>query len=456
MSKSTSDRVGFFIEAESSREPRTETSGDEPFRIALLGDFSGAAERKPLTQRRPILVDRDNFDEVLAKLRPSIDVAAGRVEFSDIDDFHPDVLYDRLPVFDALRVTRDRLSDPSTFVETAHDLYGTLEPKPVPVAKPDPSGNLLDQLLAASNAAPARARVQDDLQNFIREAVRPYLVARQDPRAPEMIRQVDEAAAGVMRGIIHDHAFQSMEARWRTVQTLVRRLETGTDLKIYLIDVTKEELSSGMQAVYDLIVHRADSLAVIAGTDPFGASDIPLLRALARIARKAVAPLLVEGDLSVLDENENWAEFRRSPEAQWVGLAMPRILLRLPYGNSTIPCERFAFEEVSGKPDPKTMLWANPAPFCAMLLGQAFELSRWDMRPGAIREIDNLPVYVYKEDGESLALPCAEVELTEDTADALMDIGFMPLVSIRHSDRVRVARFQSVADPVCALPGRWQ
>lgn len=450
MSVTSRDRVGLFIEAESAPEPRLEDGGDEPFRIAIVGDFSGASARRPLGQRRPIPVDRDNFDEVLARLRPSVELPAGRIEFMELDDFHPDVIYDRLAIFKAFRETRERLADPSTFADAARELFGPPERAPQRQVGDD----LISELLS-EGAASARAPVDRDLQSFIREAVRPYLVARPDPRAPEMIRQVDEAAAGVMRAILHDRAFQSLEAAWRTVMMLVRRLETGTDLKICLVDATKEELRSETQAVNDLIVNRADPLAVIASTESFGVNDLTLLSAFARIAWKAGAPLLGEGDLSVLDAVEKWTEFRRSPEAKWAALAIPRVLLRLPYGKATIPCERFAFEEISGKPDPKTMLFANPAPLCAMLLAQAFEIHRWDMKPGAVRDIDDLPVYVYKEDGESLALPCAEVELTEDTAEALTDNGFMPVVSIRGTDRVRFVRFQSVADPPCALPGRW-
>jgi type VI secretion system protein ImpC len=455
MSASSRNRAEFLIEAESETAPRVQTEGDEPFRIGVIGDFSGATERRMLAQRRPIEIDRDNFEDVMKSLRPSVDLPAGRMVFTEVDDFHPDSIYSRLPVFEALRDTRERLSDPSTFAEAARDLLGPPEPPPPPASNPNSGDDLIDQLLAEAAAAPARARADDDLQAFIRRSVQPYLVARQDPRAPEMIRQVDDAATQIMRGIVHHPAFQSMEAGWRTVLALVRRLETGADLKIVLFDLTQDELRNEIEAVEASIIIRADPLAVLASTFPFGAADIPLLTSLVRIARKGGAPLLGEADLSILDAADEWAQFRRTQEARWVGLAIPRILLRLPYGKGAIPCERFTFEEVSGKPDPRTMLWANAAPFCAMLLGQAFEMSGWDMRPGDVRDVDDLPVYVYKDDGESVALPCAELELNEDTAMALADNGFMPIASIRNTDRVRVLRFQSVADPPSALPGRW-
>ena len=457
MSASSRDRVEFFIEAEAETEPRLERGEDEPFRLALLGDFSGAAERKPLAQRRPVLIDRDNFEELLARFRPVASVPAGSVAFIEMDDFHPDNIYSRLPVFDALRETRNRLENPSTFAEAARDLLGPAAPVPQAAAAPPKAGDdLIEQLLSEAATAPKRALADDDLKSFVQQAVRPYLVQRPDPRAPEMIRQVDEAAAGLMRDIIHDQAFQSLEAAWRTALTVVRTLETGTDLKVYLFDVSKEELRSDPQGVLELFAQRSEPLGVIGCALAFGTDDIPVLRTLSRIASKTGAPVLAEGDLSLLDGDAVWLEFRRSAEAKHIGLAIPRVLLRLPYGNDTIPCERFAFEEISGKPDPKRMLWGTPGPFCAMLIAQAFEQSGYSLRPGAVRDIGGLPVYVYKEDGETLALPCAEVELTEDAAEALAQNGFMPVASIRNHDAVRVLRFQSVADPPTALAGRWQ
>jgi type VI secretion system protein ImpC len=77
------------------------------------------------------------------------------------------------------------------------------------------------------------------------------------------------------------------------------------------------------------------------------------------------------------------------------------------------------------------------------------------MRPGEAKEIEGLPLHVYRSQGESRVKPCAEVSLTERAAERMMERGVMPLVSYRDSDTVRVARFQSIADPPAALSGRW-
>jgi type VI secretion system protein ImpC len=77
------------------------------------------------------------------------------------------------------------------------------------------------------------------------------------------------------------------------------------------------------------------------------------------------------------------------------------------------------------------------------------------MRPGSVRDIDGLPLHVYQRDGETAIKPCAEVLLTEDSVELLVECGFMPLISFRETDRVRLARFQSVAQPNAPLAGRW-
>jgi len=66
-----------------------------------------------------------------------------------------------------------------------------------------------------------------------------------------------------------------------------------------------------------------------------------------------------------------------------------------------------------------------------------------------------LPVHVYVTDGESQVKPCAEVLLTEDAVERMVEAGVMPLVSFKGREVVRVGRFQSIAEPLRGLAGRW-
>jgi type VI secretion system protein ImpC len=142
-------------------------------------------------------------------------------------------------------------------------------------------------------------------------------------------------------------------------------------------------------------------------------------------------------------------------QANWLGLALPRFLLRLPYGKQTESTETFAFEEFLAAPRHEDYLWGNPALACAYLLGEAFSESGWNLRPGEINEINGLPAHVYRADGESVLKPCAEALLTEDAAEAILDQGLMPLLSMKGSDSVRSVRFQSIAEPAAPFAGRW-
>ncbi len=101
-------------------------------------------------------------------------------------------------------------------------------------------------------------------------------------------------------------------------------------------------------------------------------------------------------------------------------------------------------------------LWGNPAFACVCLLGQDFSEQGWDFQVGDRLDVEDLPLHTYKQDGESRITPCAEVLLTVDAAERIIDKGIMPLVSFKNQDRARLARFQSIADPLTNLAGRWQ
>jgi len=115
--------------------------------------------------------------------------------------------------------------------------------------------------------------------------------------------------------------------------------------------------------------------------------------------------------------NRAWEALKKTSRGLLPGSRPARFLLRLPYGKDTDPTERFAFEEMEARPEYDHYLWGNPALACAYLLARAFSQDGWDLRPGAVQEIESLPLHVYKEEGESRVTPCAEVLLTERAAE---------------------------------------
>jgi type VI secretion system protein ImpC len=426
-----------------AEEPReiAQPEPETPFRILVAGNFSGGAGR----YRRPIEIDRDNFDEVMERVAPGFSLPFGSAEaalaFREIDDFHPDHLFETLAPFQALRDLRARIEDGSALPRADAQAAA---------ARPASGADLLAQMMGEPPAA-AKAPKRSDWDQMMHELVAPYAVPGDDPRKAEMIAQTDRAIAGEMRAVLHHPEFQSLEAAWRSLYFLVRRLETGENLRVYLLDLPQAELTSAelRRAVGDV------EWALLAGLYYFGPKDEDALKELSFVARTAGAPLLAGLAPDVVSLTQAFGELRKSAYARWIGLAMPRFLLRMPYGKNASETESFAFEELSKEPEHEGYLWGHPAVACAYLLGEAFTRFGWHMRPGVVQEIDGLPAHTYRKDGAAELKPCAEVLLTENAAEILLERGFMPLASIKDTDRVRLVRFQSVADPPAQLAGRW-
>jgi type VI secretion system protein ImpC len=493
-------------------------SDETPFCIAILGDFSGRANRgicdaKTIGKRRAWLVDRDNFEEVLARSGAEIQLpmdesGALHLRFSELDDFHPDRIFERLDVFAKLRALRSRVQDPSSFEKVANELglrsrdATSLPAKPAPPVAPTAvqlaSGSLLDEMIAQTEIEQSKARgatdrprrSTDEIHEFAHRVVAEHLVSTPDPRQPEIVAVIDRAIGSLMRAILHNPDFQALEAAWRATFLLVRQLETGSQLKLYLIDISKQELAADLSSasdlretgLYRLLVEQsvetagAEPWSILVGNYSFGSAsdDAQLLAQIAEIASRARAPFLAAASPRLLgcsslastpqprewkapepELARAWAELRRLPEAGSVGLALPRFLLRLPYGKKTSPIDSFEFEEFPETPVQEEYLWGNPGFVAALLLAQSFSEAGWEMRPGSAMEIDQLPLHIILKAGESQTKPCAEVLLTEDAVDRMLDTGLMPLVSFKDRDRVRLARFQSIAQPPRGLAGRW-
>ena len=100
-------------------------------------------------------------------------------------------------------------------------------------------------------------------------------------------------------------------------------------------------------------------------------------------------------------------------------------------------------------------LWGNPIFACLELMGKAFMEAGWNGAPDLFRDVEGLPLHIFSQDGESQAQPCAEVLLTDRAAEIILDRGLMPLLTLKDQDVIRLGRFQSIADPLKPLAGRW-
>jgi len=486
------------------------SQAETPFQILLIGDLTGRADRALAGQgtddREPVKVDRDDLDAAIRRFAPELKLtvpAAGPaalvIKFDTLDDFHPDRLFERLEAFQALRTLRHRLHNRDSFEAAAAEVRSWIAPAarggaPSKVPEPPelelPEGERVVRELL-ERQAPARApRGAGDWEAFLRQIVAPYVVAREDPQQAELISAVARASGALMRAILHHPTFQGLEAAWRAVDFLVRRLETGSDLELWVLDAAKAELArtftdgSDFRSswIHRVLVERTVGIsgrvpwAVLIGDYTFESSpeDVAILSAMAHLAHAARAPFVAAAGARLLGcesleqtpdpddwrapdeaDRRRWTDLRRSPEAAYLGLAFPRFLLRLPYGREGERLEAFDFEELPDGRSHDAYLWGNPAMGCAVLLGQAFSEHGWAFRPGAVQEIDGLPLYVYEDGRERRVKPCAEVLLTLRAAEIVLDHGLMPLLSLRDRDVVRLARFQSIRDPLTPLAGRW-
>ena len=357
----------------------------------------------------------------------------------------------------ALRNLRKRLVDPATFAAAAAEFFPRQAPGAEPAAElHGKSGADLLRMMLGEASVPGAAPARSDWEEMLRRLVAPYAVPNPDPRQAELVAQADAAIAGHMRSILHDRAFQALESAWRGLFFLSRRLETGEHLKIFVLDLPQEELATeeGIAALTRALAEGEWS--AIAGLWNFSPSDEPVLTRLAALARNARAPLIAGLAPDVVGLERVFDGLRHAPDAAWLGLALPRFLLRLPYGAATGEIESFAFEEMPATPGTRA-LSLGPSRFCLRVFVGRGVLPLWmehAARHG--RHHRRSSRARIRNDGAPELKPCAEVLLTEDAAEALLDCGFIPLVSIRDSDQVRVLRMQSLALSPSLIAGRWR
>ncbi len=510
-----------FNEPQEGPSARHRTNG--AMRILLMGDFSGRSNRgldvsgDKLANRSIVPVDIDNFNETMARINPKLRLPIGdrsesgmAIQFSQLDDFHPDKLYQNLGLFQVLRELRARLMDPTTFPQAAAELrHEALKPEQVaepaalaagdtePALEED-EGSMFERLLGRqlterveTPSGVRRTESQAIIHQLIQGIVGPYIVPEADPFQPQYVAAVDEAISEQMRAVLHHPHFQALEALWRSVHGLVTGLETGQDLKLYLLDISKNELAEDIKAtqgqleesgLYRLLVEKGVGTlggkpwSVLVGDYTFTteAEELSLLAALGAIGSQAGGPFLAAADASMLgcrslvetpdprdwkikdtQAEQGWRALRQSSVASWIGLAHPRILLRLPYGKDSDALDSFEFEELGQEREHESYLWGNPASACAMLIAAAYQTNGWTMEPGDYLDMEDLPAHTFEEEDETRMMACAEVFLTERAAEAMLDRGLMPLISYRNRNAVRLMRFQSIAEPCKALAGPW-
>ena len=480
------------------RKPASAGKPGAKFRLAVLGDFSGRANAgkletgSALAERKPIKVDVDNLDDVIARMKLSLSLPLGEdgavaVPIGSMDDFHPDQIVENVELFSSLLELRKNLSSRAGFDRAAREVlsWGGEEPLPPPPRRSRAATVATDRKLSdfarliGHPAAAAPSVAERSVDEWMRRLVGPYIEPKRDARQDALMARVDEALSATMRRILHHPDFQTAESLWRGVELLARHIETDARTEIVLYDISAEELAADLAAsdalensgFYGLLVEKpvldAHQGAISAVVGLYGFELVPphadLLGRAAQIAAAAGAPFIAAISPDPLktkfhDQHpliqDAWSALYALPAAAYLGLATPRFLLRMPYGRNTDPIDAFAFEEFTRQSGLSGMLWAHPGILAGYLLAETWVKQGAKMKLGSVMNLGDMPYYVYTdEDGEQIALPCTERLYSERQAVQVASYRVMPVLSLRGRPEVRLGGFTSLAGT--PLAGFW-
>jgi type VI secretion system protein ImpC len=340
-------------------------------------------------------------------------------------------------------------------------------------------GSLLDKILTDGRMARddfQKERSKDMIGEFVNQVMSGELTMSKniDVAINSRIAEIDRLISAQMNEIMHHEDFQKLEGSWRGLNHLVKNSLTGTQLKIRVMSVTKKDLLKDFErasefdqsALFKKVYE--DEYGMFGGA-PFGAligdyefgnhpQDMALLENISQVAAAAHAPFLSAasaglfgwdnyGEMSevrdvskIFDRTEyaKWRSFRESEDSRYVGLTLPHVLMREPYGAATRPTESFRFEEDVDGTDHKKYLWGNAAYALGTRLTEAFSMHGWCV---AIRGVEGgglvqgLPTHTFSTDEGEVAMKCpTEVAITDRREKEFADNGFIPLVHCKGTD----------------------
>jgi type VI secretion system protein ImpC len=348
--------------------------------------------------------------------------------------------------------------------------------------------SLLDQIVEEGRLArdpSARERGKDLVKEFVNQVLEGSMTVSKDAEMmiSARIAQIDHLVSLQLNEVLHAPTFQKLEGSWRGLKYLLGQSETSDKLKIKVLNVTKKELLRDLQrapefdqsAMFKKVYEEEYG---IFGGAPFGAlvgdyefgkgpEDIELLEKVAQVASAAHAPFLTAAGPEMLNmdsftaidaprdmakifdssEYAKWKSFRQSEDSRYIGLCLPHVLMRLPYGKSGTQIDGFNYEEGVDGTDHDKYLWGNAAYALGARLTQAFAQYGWC---AAIRGVEGgglvegLPTHNFTTDSGDIALKCpTEAPITDRREKELADLGFIPLVHCKGTDYAAFFSVQS-------------
>ncbi len=359
-----------------------------------------------------------------------------------------------------------------------------------PAAESTEEASILDEIVNATKLKPsdeAYGVTKKGVEALISQLLEP---GREVPKiskavVDDMIAEIDKKLSLQLDAVLHHKEFQKLESAWRSLRYLVDKTDFRENNKIEIINVSKEDLLEDFEDAPEIpksglykTVYTAEygqfggqPYAVMIGNYEFGPGpqDIKLMQHVASVAAMAHAPFIgavgpamfglddFNGlpqlkDLKSIFEGPQytkWQSFRESEDSRYVGLALPRFLLRLPYGPDTEPVKAFQYEEDVSK-DHGDYLWGNAAFTFASRLTDSFAKYRWCANiigPKGGGAVEDLPLHQYEAMGAIQTKIPTEVLISERREYELAEEGFIGLTMRKGSDNAAFFSANSVQKP---------
>jgi type VI secretion system protein ImpC len=337
----------------------------------------------------------------------------------------------------------------------------------------------------------AATEVENAVNTLVEQALADTTLIKSDvlDTIEEMIAQLDKKLSLQMNEILHAPEFQKIESAWRGLAYLIFQSETDAMLKIRVLNISKSEIYRHLRQFPNAAWDQSALFKKIyeeefgqLGGQPYGCligdyyfshqpTDIQLLRDLSKIAGAAHAPFFAAADSTLMgmdswNELMNprdiskvfdtpdyaaWRSLRDSDDARYIGLCLPRVLSRLPYGAKTEPVAEFALEEETDGHKGEKYAWMNAAYAMAANINRAFKEYGWCVRIRGVQsggEVENLPAHTFPTDDGGVDLKCpTEIAITDRREAELAKSGLIPLIHRKNTDRAAFIGAQSVFKP---------
>lgn len=352
------------------------------------------------------------------------------------------------------------------------------QPQGAAVAGAEESG-FLDQIINETRIGKddwERDQSRRQIATLVEEVMKGTLRVSKDLEATinARIADIDKVLSAQLNAIMHSPEFQKLEGAWRGLHYFVMQSETSTMLKIRVLNISKDELRKDLEKAVEfdqsaLFKKVYEEEYGTFGGAPYGAligdfefgrhpQDLALLEKVSNVAASAHAPFISAAapgllgletftdlpnprDLAKKFETPDyakWKSFRESEDSRYVGLTLPHVLMRLPYGPETVPVEAFNFKEDVDGTDHSKYLWGNAAYAMGARLTDAFAKYGWTAAIRGVEgggRVDGLPTHTFRTDEGEIALKCpTEIAITDRREKELSDLGFIPLVHCKGTD----------------------